>query len=127
MSLESFKRPTAAELDILQVLWNAGPQTVRQVQTALGPKTGYTTVLKLMQIMVEKGLLRRNTAERTHVYSPAIPEEQTKKGLVSDLLNRAFRGSAKDLILQALSARQTTPEDLADIRQIIEAFEKGAK
>jgi predicted transcriptional regulator len=127
MSLESFKRPTAAELEILQVLWNSGPQTVRQVQTALGPKTGYTTVLKFMQIMVEKGLLRRNTAERTHIYSPAIPEEQTKKGLVSDFLDRAFRGSAKDLILQALSARQATPEDLADIRKIIERFEKGAK
>jgi predicted transcriptional regulator len=77
--------------------------------------------------MVEKGLLRRNTAERTHIYSPAIPEEQTKKGLVSDFLDRAFRGSAKDLILQALSARQATPEDLADIRKIIERFEKGAK
>ena len=127
MRKEPSKRPTAAELGILQVLWKNGPQTVRQVQGALGPETGYTTVLKLMQIMKEKGLLRRDTDDRTHVYFPALPEEQTKNGLVRDLLDRAFRGSAKDLIVQALSAKRTSREELAQIREMIEGIEKGRK
>jgi predicted transcriptional regulator len=127
MPPKTAKRPTAAELQILQVLWSEGPQTVREVQEELGPETGYTTVLKLMQIMSEKGLLIRNTAEKTHIYSPAVPEEQTKGSLVRDLLDRAFRGSAKDLILQALSTKRATREELAEIRQMIEALEKGKK
>jgi predicted transcriptional regulator len=119
------KRPTGAELEILQVLWREGPSTVRQVHEALDPGTGYTTVLKLMQIMTEKGLLLRDTSDRTHVYEPAISEQQTKKGIVGDLLEKAFSGSAKDLILQALSAKRTSAEELAEIRKAIENIEKG--
>jgi predicted transcriptional regulator len=122
---EPLKPPTAAELEILHVLWAGGPRTVRQVQQALPPGTGYTTVLKMMQIMTEKGLVQRDTGERSHIYSPAIPEEQTKSGLVRDLLDRAFRGSAKDLIVQALSARRASREELVEIRRMIEAIEKG--
>ena len=121
------KKPTAAELEILQVVWRNGPSTVRQVHHELNPETGYTTVLKLMQIMKEKGLLTRDTAERSHVYSATIPEEQTKKGLVRDLLEKAFRGSAKELILQALSAKRASREELAEIRQIIDRIEKGER
>lgn len=121
------KKPTAAELEILQALWRNGPSTVREVHEHLNPNTGYTTVLKLMQIMREKGLLTRDTAERSHIYSPAIPEEQTKNGLVRDLLEKAFRGSAKDLILQALSAKRASKEELAEIRQMIDRLEKGKK
>ncbi|HEV8541076.1 MAG TPA: BlaI/MecI/CopY family transcriptional regulator [Verrucomicrobiae bacterium] len=118
-------RPTSAELEILQVLWRSGPSTVRAVHEALGADTGYTTVLKLMQIMAEKGLLTRDTNERSHVYHPASAEEQTKKRLVHDFLDKAFRGSAKDLILQALSTRKASREDLAEIRKMIEEIEKG--
>jgi predicted transcriptional regulator len=122
---EAVKRPTGAELEILQILWAKGPRTVRQVQEALGPGTGYTTVLKLMQIMTDKGLLARDTGERSHVYSSAVPEAETKGGMVRDLLDRAFRGSAKELIVQALSAPRASRKELAEIREMIEAIEKG--
>jgi BlaI family penicillinase repressor len=125
MTAPRARRPTGAELEILQVLWKEGPSTVRRVHEALDPETGYTTVLKLMQIMTEKGLLKRDTAERTHVYRPAIPEGQIKNGLVRDLLDKAFRGSARDLILQALSTRRASPAELVEIRQMIERIEKG--
>lgn len=125
MLSERPRRPTESELEILQVLWKSGPMTVRDVFETLAPDTGYTTVLKLMQIMVEKGLLTRDTAARTHVYSAALPEAQTKKRLVTHFLETAFRGSAKELILQALSAKRASRADLAEIRQIIEQFEKG--
>jgi BlaI family transcriptional regulator, penicillinase repressor len=121
------RKPTAAELEILQVLWRLGPCTVRQVQEELGEETGYTTVLKFMQIMTEKGLVKRDTADRSHVYSPAVAEDLTKRGLVRDLLDKAFQGSAKALVLQALSARRTSREELAEIREIIERLEKGSK
>lgn len=121
------RKPTPAELEILQVLWKQGPSTVRQVHQTLGWDTGYTTVLKLMQIMFEKGFLRRDTAERTHVYEAAVTEAKTKKRLVRDLLDKAFSGSAKDLVLQALSANRTSKQELAEIRRMIEALEKGEK
>jgi predicted transcriptional regulator len=119
------RRPTEAELEILQVLWARGPLSVRAVYEALAPETGYTTVLKLMQIMVEKGLLTRDTSAKIHIYSAASPEQQTKGHLLDHFLDTAFRGSAKDLILQALSARRADRAELAEIRQIIEQFEKG--
>ena len=125
MTAMGTKKPTEAELEILQVLWKNGPSTVRQVFEELAPETGYTTILKLMQIMAAKGLLKRDTAERTHVYAPAISEEQTKKGLVRDFLDKAFRGSARELIVQALSAKKASRAELAEIRKIIEQFEKG--
>lgn len=117
-------RPTNTELKILQVLWKRGGSTVREVQEELGGDSGYTTVLKLMQIMVEKGLLRRTLEERTHVYEAAVKESETKKGLVRDLLDKAFDGSARELIIQALSAKRTSSKELAEIRQIIQELER---
>jgi predicted transcriptional regulator len=117
-------RPTDAELAILRVLWERGPSTVRQVHEVLvervGP-TAYTTALKLMQIMTEKGLVRRDESDRTHVYQPRLSEEQTQRQLVRDLLDRAFGGSASKLVMQALNARRATPEELGEIRKLIEA------
>ena len=117
-------RPTDAELAILRVLWERGPSTVRQVHEILiarvGP-TAYTTALKLLQIMTEKGLVRRDDTDRSHVYTPRLTEEQTQRQLVRDLLDRAFGGSASKLVIQALSARRATPEELGEIRRLIEA------
>src|SRR5512133_1364950 len=98
------RRPTEGELGILRVLWTHGPGTVRQVQTWLGgpEKTGYTTVLKLLQIMAEKGLVNRDQSARSHIYRPAIGQEQTQKRLVKELLERVFDGSAQKLVMQAL-------------------------
>jgi predicted transcriptional regulator len=120
----SAPRPTDAELAILRVLWERGPSTVRQVHEVMvarvGP-TGYTTALKLLQIMTEKGLVRRDDTDRTHVYAPRLSEEQTQRQLVRDLLDRAFGGSASKLVLQALHARRATDEELGEIRRLIEA------
>lgn len=120
-------RPTQAELAILQVLWEKGPSTVRQVQEILSEDRpwGYTTVLKLLQIMAEKGLVGRDASQRAHTYRPARSEEQTQRMLVGDLLQRAFRGSASQLVLQALSQRQATPRELAEIRRILDEMEGG--
>jgi predicted transcriptional regulator len=117
-------RPTDGELTILRVLWQRGPSTVRAVQEALGPETGYTTVLKFMQIMTDKRLLTRDESQRTHVYAAAMPEQTTKRQLVRDLLDRAFGGSAKQLVMHALSAKAASPADLAEIRQLIESMER---
>ena len=123
-------RPTPAELSILRVLWERGRSTVRDVQEALNrgrPRsspTGYTTVLKLMQIMTDKGLVRRDESQRTHVYEAAATEDQTQGRLVRDLLDRAFGGSAQKLVLHALSARKASPEEIAEIRSLLDALEK---
>jgi predicted transcriptional regulator len=119
-------RPTDAELAILQVLWRLGPSTVRQVHDVLGAEkpTGYTTVLKLMQIMTDKGLLLRDETQRSHVYRPQVPAEKTQQQLVGDLLERAFEGSAQRLVMQALSARKVTPEELAQIRELLDKIER---
>src|SRR5262247_3934128 len=103
--------PTDSELEILRVLWERGPSTVRQVYEKLKPAkpVGYTTVLKLMQIMAEKGLVRRNEEQRTHVYEARVPQESTQRQLVGDLLDRAFGGSAMNMVMQALSAKRATP------------------
>lgn len=120
----SAPRPTDAELAILRVLWERGPSTVRQVHEVIvarvGP-TAYTTALKLLQIMTEKGLVRRDDTDRTHVYTPRLSEEQTQRQLVRDLLDRAFGGSASKLVMQALNARRATQEELGEIRKLIEA------
>ena len=117
-------RPTDAELAILRVLWERGPSTVRQVHEVLvvrvGP-TAYTTALKLMQIMTEKGLVSRDETDRSHVYSTRLTEEQTQRQLVRDLLERAFGGSASKLVMQALNAKRATAEELGEIRRLIEA------
>ena len=119
--------PTAAELDILAVLWKRGPSTVREVFEALGKNSGYTTTLKQMQVMTEKGLLVRNERYRSHVYEAGIPPEQTQQGLAGDLLRRAFGGSAANLLLGALNAQPASEEELAEIRRILKDFEKREK
>jgi BlaI family transcriptional regulator, penicillinase repressor len=122
-------RPTDAELAILRVLWERGPSTVRQVHESLsGPRTiGYTTVLKLMQIMADKGLVERDETDRTHVYAPRKSEEHTQRQLLQDLLDRAFGGSALKLVMQALSTKKSSPEELAKIRQLLDDHEGGTR
>jgi predicted transcriptional regulator len=116
--------PTAAELDILNALWRLGPATVREVHDALGTENGYTTTLKQMQVMTEKGLLIRSERFRAHVYEAGIPRDQMRRQIAGDLLDRAFEGSARELILGALSAKPASPKELAEIRQMIAEFEK---
>jgi predicted transcriptional regulator len=122
MSRASVPRPTDAELAILRVLWERGPSTVRQVHDVLARErpAAYTTALKLLQIMTEKGLVERDERDRTHIYRARVGEEQTQRQLVRDLLDRAFGGSASKLVLQALAARRASPEELRDIRQAID-------
>lgn len=121
--------PTDAELAILRVLWTRGPSTVRQVHEALSSQqnTGYTTVLKLMQIMAEKGLADRDETERAHVYHPRWSEQKTQRQLVGDLLDRAFGGSSSQLVLQALSSKKASHQELAAIRQMLDELEGGAR
>ena len=115
-------RPTDAELVILRVLWARGTCTVRQVHEALSHDrpSAYTTALKMLQIMTEKGLVRRDVTDRTHVYQAKLSEEQTQRQLVRDLVDRAFGGSSSKLVLQALSAKRATPEELTEIRRLLE-------
>ena len=122
-------KPTEAELSILRVLWERGPSTVRDVHDALNKtkKTGYTTVLKLMQIMADKGLVRRDESQRTHVYAPAAGEEQTQRRLVKEMLERVFNGSARKLVLHALSARKATPQEIAEIRTLLDEMEREGR
>ena len=116
--------PTAAELDILAVLWRLGPATVREVHDALGKDNGYTTTLKQMQLMLEKGLLIRSERFRSHVYEAAAPKEQTQQQVAGDLLKRAFDGSARNLVLGALSAQPASREELTELRQMLDEFAK---
>jgi predicted transcriptional regulator len=119
--------PTAAELDILAVLWRLGAATVREVHDELAKPSGYTTTLKQMQLMTERGLVTRSERFRTHVYEARAPKEQTQKQIAGDLLRRAFEGSAKSLVLGALAAQPASLEELAEMRKMLEAFvkEKG--
>lgn len=127
----SSNRPTDAELEILRVLWVHGPSTVREIHGILNQTkpTGYTTVLKLTQIMVEKALVRRNSVEfqRAHVYEASVPKEQTQQQLVGDLVGRAFDGSASELVMRALSNKRTTPQELEEIRKLLDEYERGTK
>jgi BlaI family penicillinase repressor len=116
--------PTEAELEILNILWAAGPSTVRDVHTQSNKETGYTTVLKQMQVMVEKGLLGRSEKFRSHVYEPRIAKQQTQQRLTRNLVQRAFDGSAKNLVLGALSSEKVSVSELAEIRQMLDRFEK---
>ena len=120
-------RPTDAELEILTVLWARGPSTVREVHDAIAQRKPalYTTVLKMLQIMAEKSLVRRDERQRAHVYRASRPREWTQRQLAGDLLQRAFGGSASSLLLGALSAQKATSEELAEIRRMIEKHEKG--
>ena len=114
--------PSNAELEILRLLWKKGPSTVREVYDGLGRKidVGYTTVLKTMQVMAEKRLVTRDESERSHVYSAAVEEKSIKRRLVSDLLDKAFDGSAAQLVLQALSDKPASPEDVRQIRKLLD-------
>jgi BlaI family transcriptional regulator, penicillinase repressor len=121
MPRRTVQRPTEGELAILGVLWNAGPSTVRQVHEALGDRrgTGYTTTLKLMQIMAEKGLAHRQASGLAHVYEAAVGESHVQRRLVSDLIDKAFGGSARKLILQALETEKVTPAELKAVRALL--------
>jgi predicted transcriptional regulator len=118
-------RPTDAELAILRILWQRGPSTVRQVHDALSRhrETGYTTILKLMQIMTEKGLVHRDESERTHIYQAKLSQEQTQQQLVTDLLEKAFGGSASQLVMQALATKPASADELARIRNLLDQLE----
>ena len=122
MSRTSAPRPTDAELAILRILWERGPSTVRQVHERMTqePAPAYTTALKLLQIMTEKGLVERDERDRTHIYHPRLSEEVTQRQLVRDLLDRAFGGSASKLVMQALATRRASAEELKSIRQAID-------
>ena len=119
--------PTDAELEILSALWRMGPSTVREVHSALGSGSGYTTTLKQMQVMTEKGLLTRNERFRSHVYEPRVPKERTRQQLAGDLLKRAFEGSAKELMLGALGAQPASEEELSEIRRMLAEFERKSR
>lgn len=125
MGRSKSSRPTDRELTILRILWDNGPSTVRQVNETMNEDedTGYTTTLKLMQIMTEKGLVVRDESGRQHVYKPAATEEKTQKQLVGDLLERAFSGSAEKLVMRALSAKKVSAKELARIKKLLDELE----
>jgi len=128
-SSKSLPRPTDAELEILNVLWQRGPSTVREVYEVLleTKEIGYTTILKLMQIMSEKGLVSRDESDRRHVYEAERAQDETQRQLLADLLDRAFQGSATKLVMQALSSKRASKEELAEIRQMLDELERGKK
>lgn len=118
--------PTNAELEILRLLWRDGPLTVRDVHETIKRRRDvrYTTVLKTLQVMTEKGLVTRDDSERSHVYAAAVPESTVKKRLVADLVDRAFDGSAAGLVMQALSARRASPEEIKQIRKLLDSIKR---
>jgi predicted transcriptional regulator len=117
------RKPTAAELDILRVLWTRGPSTVRDVHESLSDRkdTGYTGTLKLLQIMTAKGMVRRDEAQRAHIYEAVRPAEHTKRQVVTDMLQRVFEGSASQLLMHALSGRKTSRKELDELRKILDS------
>jgi len=123
------QKPTAAELQILQVLWERGPSTVREVHEALQEEKalGYTTVLKLMQIMTTKGLVRRNEDQRAHVYEAQQPAEKTKRQLAADMLERVFDGSARELMLHALAAQRSSRQEIEELRNLLDEHERNLR
>ena len=127
MSQKPRPHPTDAQLAILSVLWDQGPRTVRQVHEALPEEVrrGYTTTLKLMQIMAEKGLVVRDERERSHIYSAVVDENETKGQLVDELMHKAFGGSAAQLVMRALSEQRASEEELAEIRALLARIERG--
>jgi BlaI family transcriptional regulator, penicillinase repressor len=125
MNQEPLQKPTASELEILRVLWERGPSTVRDVHEALREKKdlGYTTVLKLLQIMTVKGTVRRNEEQRAHVYEACQPATETKRQLVGDVLQRVFEGSASELMIHALEGRRTSKKELDELRRLLDEYE----
>src|SRR5579863_1679925 len=129
MPAKSLPRPTDSELEILTVLWSRGPVTVREVHETIAARkpTQYTTVLKTLQIMAEKGLVRRDEKQRAHIYEVAKPREWTQQQLAGDLLQRAFNGSARSLMVGALSARRASKAELAELRRLLDEYEKDTR
>src|SRR5271167_4886225 len=126
MATHSTQKPTTSELEILHVLWDRGPSTVREVHQALNEKRplGYTTVLKVMQIMTTKGTVRRNEQQRAHVYEAVQPEEKTKRQLALDVLQRVFDGSASELMMHALAGRKASKEEIDEMRRVLNEHER---
>ena len=129
MSDRDAPRPTDAELEILTIVWHRGPSTVREVHENLNKSrgVGYTTVLKFMQIMTDKGLLRRNEEQRAHVYEATLPQAETQRMLVGELLDKAFGGSAANLVMQALATKPASAEELSSIRRLLDEYERGSR
>lgn len=126
MSRMTLPRPTDSELAILRVIWRIGPATVREIHEQIegNQQVGYTTVLKLLQIMTEKGLVTRDESQRAHVYAAAVPAESTQQQLVGDLVERAFGGSALRLVMSALAERPADSRELIEVRELLERIEK---
>ena len=126
MLKEPLQKPTSSELEILRVLWARGPSTVREVHQALSEKKslGYTTVLKLLQIMTAKGTVRRDEDHRAHVYQACQPATETKRQLVGDVLQRVFEGSASELMIHALEGRRTSKKELEELRRLLDEYER---
>lgn len=120
-------KPTASELEILHILWNRGPSTVREVLASLNEKKnlGYTGVLKLLQIMTTKGFVRRDESNRAHIYEARRPADQTKRQLASDLLQRVFEGSASQLMMHALAGHRASAQEIEELRRILDAYKGG--
>lgn len=129
MAVQDHPKPTSAELEILRVLWDRGPSTVREVHDVLAEakQMGYTTVLKLLQIMTAKGLVTRNEQNRAHVYEARQPAEKTKRQLAGDLLQKVFGGSASQLMMHALSSKKASRADLNEIRRFLDEYERTAR
>ena len=125
MNQEPLQKPTVSELEILRVLWARGPSTVREVHEELSEKKalGYTTVLKLLQIMITKGTVRRNEEQRAHVYEACQPATETKRQLVGDVLQRVFEGSASELMIHALEGRRTSKKELDELRRLLDEYQ----
>ena len=129
MKKRKLPKPTDGELAILSVLWRRGPRTVREVHSEFNEtrETGYTTVLKMLQIMAEKGLVTRDETQRTHIYQAALAQSVAQRWFLRDLLDRVFNGSAHRLVLQALSTPKASSAELAEIRRLLDEMEKGGK
>ena len=129
MLKDRLQKPTASELEILRVLWARGPSTVREVHEALSEKKdlGYTTVLKLLQIMTAKGTVRRDEGQRAHVYEACQPATETKRQLVGDVLQRVFEGSASELMIHALEGRRTSRKELEELRRMLDEYERRTR
>jgi BlaI family transcriptional regulator, penicillinase repressor len=123
------QKPTASELEILHVLWARGASTVREVHESLSEKKslGYTTVLKLLQIMTAKGTVRRNETQRAHVYEACLPAEQTKRQIAGDMLQRVFEGSASQLMLHALAGRKASSQEISELRRLLDEYERNRR
>jgi len=121
------QKPTASELEILRVLWTRGPSTVREVHDSLKEKKalGYTTVLKLLQIMTAKGIVRRNETQRAHVYEAGLPADDTKRQFAGDMLQRVFEGSASELMMHALAGKRASREEIVELRRLLDEYERN--